>query len=291
MVTQPVQLLRFADHALGRPYHAALVGQSARVAPTEPHDHADYFEFMGVLEGSGQQLLSEGVQQLRAGDVVLMGPGDRHALQGTGTEGMWLVNIAFPAAAWHGFMELARLPEPWGGERGGLPPHWLLDGPQARRAEGIFREALDRFHRGPTMLDLVRFWTELAELLGAASTTGGNPLEGRRPAWLTRVCAAMRGEAELLGGVPRMLELAAVSPAHLSRSMRAHYGMTPTEFVRALRLERAAKLLCTSPAPVTTVAYRCGFSAHSYFSRCFAAAYGLPPREYRRQAWQAFVPR
>ncbi|MFG2563457.1 helix-turn-helix transcriptional regulator [Streptomyces sp. NPDC048496] len=87
-----------------------------------------------------------------------------------------------------------------------------------------------------------------------------------------------------------MLALTAVSPAHLSRSMRTHYGTTPTEFVRALRLERAAELLCTTRESVTAIAHRCGFSGHSYFSRCFATAYGVPPREYRRRAWEAFVP-
>ncbi|WP_051939576.1 helix-turn-helix transcriptional regulator [Phaeacidiphilus oryzae] len=290
MAPSPVPLLRIADQAQGGPYHAALVGRSARAAAPEIHGHADYFEFVGVLRGTGVQLLSHGVQRLRAGDVVLVGPGDRHALRGTGTEGMLYVNLAFPAAAWRGFIELADLPEPYRWEGGALPPCWHLTGRPARRAERVFRKYLGRYERGASALDLVGFWTELAELTAPyaeEAAAGLRPAEVRRPEWLTRACAAMRTEEALRDGVPRLRRLAAVSPAHLSRSMREHYGTTPTEYVRVLRLEHAARLLCATRQPVTAIAQRCGFASHTYLSRCFAAAYGLPPREYRRRAWGA----
>jgi AraC-like DNA-binding protein/mannose-6-phosphate isomerase-like protein (cupin superfamily) len=307
----PHQLLRFADHALGRPYHAALVGQPSRGAASELHGHADYFEFMGVLEGSGLHLLPDGTQRLRAGDVVLARPGDRHALQGSPPVGMWFVNIAFPAASWRGFLDLSRISERPGGqipgareairwEDGGRPPHWRLAPEAATRAEAVFRQALDRFHRQPAMLDVVRFWTDLLELLDLSDRQlppgvvsdhpSDDPSAALRPPWLSAMHSAMRREENLRAGLPRMLELAAVSPAHLSRSMRRHYATTPTDFLRELRLERAVELLCTTSEPVTRIAERCGFTAQSYFTRCFTAAYDVPPREYRLRAWRAFVP-
>jgi transcriptional regulator GlxA family with amidase domain len=100
----------------------------------------------------------------------------------------------------------------------------------------------------------------------------------------------MRAEDNLRGGVSRLLELAGVSPAHLSRSMRPSYGVTPTGFVTDLRLEHAASLLAATNEPVAAIAVRCGFASSSYFSRCFTAAHRLSPREFRRRSQRAFVP-
>lgn len=282
-VDVPEKMLRFAEEAPGTPFHAALVTQPAAAGVSALHGHADFFEFMGVVDGQGRQLLPDGAQQLRAGDVVLARPQDRHALQGLGPDGMRFVNIAFPAAAWQGFTDIARLGV---ATTGAAPPLWRLDGAVAGRAREVFERALDRFHHKPTMLDVLRFWTDLVELLGE----GGTDAAPRRPEWLVRVCAEMQHEEHLRAGVPGMLRLAAVSAAHLSRSMREHYGTTPTAFVTELRLERAAELLGTTSESVTRIAHRCGFSSQSYFTRCFGGAHGVSPKEYRRRVWQAFVP-
>lgn len=278
------EVLRFADSALGKPYHAALVELHASAGVSALHGHADFYEFMGVLGGQGVHLLPGGHQQLRAGDVVLVRPRDRHALQGRGPVGLRFVNIAFPAAVWQGFTDIARITAVTGDEK---PLLWRLDSASAERAREAFELALDRFHHKPVMLDMLRLWTDLAELLGIGEQRVSAT---QRPEWLVRVCAEMQREEHLRGGVPRMLRLAAVSPAHLSRSMREHYDTTPTEFVNELRLERASELLGTTPEPVTRIAHRCGFSSQSYFTRRFGGAHGISPKEYRRRAWQAFVP-
>ncbi|WP_328520681.1 hypothetical protein [Kribbella sp. NBC_00359] len=71
------QALRFESHAFGRPYHAARVRIPARTRDTELHTHADFHEFMGVLSGRGEHLLTRGVDDLVAGNVVLVRPHDR----------------------------------------------------------------------------------------------------------------------------------------------------------------------------------------------------------------------
>ncbi|WP_255951105.1 helix-turn-helix transcriptional regulator [Streptomyces odontomachi] len=305
----PSQLLQYADHAPGLPYHAALVVQSGR---SEQHGHADFYEFMGVASGQGRQLLVDGAQQLHAGDVVLVRPRDRHAMQGFAAGGLTFVNVAFPAALWRGFVGLSGLDPSGSWESAALPPHWRLAGRGAERAAAVFQRALTRYQHRPTMLDALRFWTDLTELLGdpaepavGVRATGrprnarggagvgagqGVSASGRRPDWLARACTAMRQEENLRGGVPRMLRLAAVSAAHLSRTVRTYYGITPTAFVTELRLQRATELLSATTDPVTAIAQRCGFSSQSYFTRCFRAAHGIPPREYRQRAWRAFVP-
>lgn len=275
------QVLRFESHAFGRPYHAARVRIPARARDTELHTHADFHEFMGVVSGSGEHLLTTGAQQLQAGDVVLVRPSDRHAVRGAAPDGLEFVNVAFPSSAWQGFLDLTRTnpTASWAAARRPVTFH-------ATEAIVVFEHALARFQDEPGPYDLMRFWIDLLPLVSSEERTA----RPGTPDWLAKACTAMRAEDNLRGGVPRLLELAAVSPAHLSRSMRTAYGVTPTDFVTDLRLEHAASLLAATNDPVAAIAARCGFASQSYFSRCFTTAHHLSPREFRRRSQRAFVP-
>lgn len=285
------RVLRFELHAFGRPYHAARVRLGPRTAESDLHQHADFYELMGVVAGRGLHLLDVGSRLLQAGDVVLVRPHDRHAFSGLPPHGLEFVNVAFPASAWRGFMDLTRVdPErTWETQR--EPPTFRLGEPGLDAVARTFGTALDRFQTAPAMLDLVRFWSDLLPLAAPGHVPAAVPGEAEHsPPWLAVACAAMRREDNLRRGVPRLLELAQVSAAHLSRTMRAHYGLTPTRFVTDLRLEQAASLLATTTDSVTTIAARCGFASLSYFTRSFRAAHGLAPREFRRRSQRAFVP-
>ena len=266
------EALRFAAHAFGRPYHAARVRIPARARDTELHTHADFHEFMGVVSGRGEHLLTTGVEELHAGDVVLVRPSDRHAVRGSAPDGLEFVNVAFPSSLWQGFLDLTRTP------RGRITVH-------RPAAIPVFEHALARFQDAPTTYDLLRFWTDLLEMLVPSDAAGPAV-----PDWLAKACTAMRATENLRGGVPRLLELAGVSAAHLSRTMRAAYGATPTEFVADLRLEHAASLLAATNLPIAAVATRCGFTSQSYFTRCFTTAHALTPSEFRHRSQRAFVP-
>jgi AraC-like DNA-binding protein len=247
----------------------------------ELHTHADFHEFMGVVSGRGEHLLPTGVEELRAGDVVLVRPSDRHAVRGSAPDGLEFVNVAFPSSAWLGFLDLTRT-NPTASWASARRPVTF----RGTEAIGVFDRALERFQDNPGPYDLIRFWIDLLELLAPADDTAGPGT----PTWLAKACTAMRAEDNFRGGVPRLLELAGVSPAHLSRSMRTAYGVTPTAFVTDLRLEHAASLLAATNAPVAAIATRCGFSSQSYFTRCFTAAHQLSPREFRHRSQRAFVP-
>lgn len=274
------QVLRFEAHAFGRPYHAARVRIPARARDTELHTHADFHEFMGVVSGSGEHLLTTGVEQLTPGTIVLVRPADRHAVRGSAPDGLEFVNVAFPSAVWQGFLDLTRTDPTasWSAARGPIS----FDQPAAITA---FEQALARFQDNPSTLDLLRFWIDLVELLAPADALGPGI-----PDWLARACTSMRAEENLRGGVPRLLELAGVSAAHLSRSMRTAYGVTPTAFVTDLRLEHAASLLAATNTPIATIATRCGFTTQSYFTRRFTTAHDLTPSEFRHRSQRAFVP-
>lgn len=64
------------------------------------------------------------------------------------------------------------------------------------------------------------------------------------------------------------------------RKIQSLTGQTPTEFVRTIRLRRAAELLREGRLTVSEIGYMTGFSSVSYFSRCFRSLYGVPPTQF-----------
>lgn len=76
----------------------------------------------------------------------------------------------------------------------------------------------------------------------------------------------------------------AMSRGHLYKRLTQLTGMTPVEFIRTIRLHRAAQLLKRSGMTVAEVAYAVGFNNPKYFSRYFKEAYGMLPSAYRNSA-------
>lgn len=57
-------------------------------------------------------------------------------------------------------------------------------------------------------------------------------------------------------------------------------GLTPVEYIRAVKLDKAAALLETSDYNVAQIAYMTGFGTPSYFSRSFKGKFNVLPSEY-----------
>jgi DNA-binding response OmpR family regulator len=57
-------------------------------------------------------------------------------------------------------------------------------------------------------------------------------------------------------------------------------GQTPVEFIRSVKLEKAAQLLANSEMNIAEIAYSVGFSTPNYFAKSFRAKYNMLPSEY-----------
>lgn len=72
----------------------------------------------------------------------------------------------------------------------------------------------------------------------------------------------------------------AMSRSSLHKKLKSLSGHVPNEFIRLVRLKRAAKLLLTGEYNVSEIGYMVGFNSPSYFSKCFAQQFGLTPSEF-----------
>jgi|GEM_PF-746826 len=65
--------------------------------------------------------------------------------------------------------------------------------------------------------------------------------------------------------------------------LKSIVGMTPIDFLRHVRLQKAQQLLANSSLNVSEIAYTVGFSDPKYFSKIFRKELGVSPTEYRAQ--------
>lgn len=72
-----------------------------------------------------------------------------------------------------------------------------------------------------------------------------------------------------------------ISRVHLYKKLVAITGKTPIEFIRIIRLKRAAQLLRQSRQNVSEIAYQVGFNNPKYFSKYFKDEFGMLPSVYQ----------
>ncbi|MDO4844753.1 MAG: helix-turn-helix transcriptional regulator, partial [Bacteroidales bacterium] len=72
---------------------------------------------------------------------------------------------------------------------------------------------------------------------------------------------------------------------HLSRSVlfertKEACGMTPNNFIKEMRLRKAASLLAEQKYKVNEICYMVGFNTPSYFAKCFFRQFGVLPKDF-----------
>ncbi|MFD1142857.1 tetratricopeptide repeat protein [Larkinella insperata] len=77
---------------------------------------------------------------------------------------------------------------------------------------------------------------------------------------------------------------AGLSRMQLHRKLTALTGQSAGDFIRVMRLKRAAQLLEGQAATVSEIAYEVGFNSLSYFSKVFREQFGVLPTEYANRS-------
>ena len=99
---------------------------------------------------------------------------------------------------------------------------------------------------------------------------------------LDSVIYARLGDRDL--SVDKVAELLRMGRTVFYKKVRGTTGYTPNEYIRVVRLKRAAELLKEGEKNVSEVAYEVGFDTPYYFSKCFKEQFGVPPSQFSRMA-------
>lgn len=123
----------------------------------------------------------------------------------------------------------------------------------------------------------------LLELLAAVSRSRVEALPNGMAPWLGEARDRLHAD---VAPRPSLAELAAevgVHPVTLARAFRRTFGCTVGEYLRRLRIDRAAGQLATGTQPLAEIALAAGFADQSHFSNVFRRRVGMSPSVYRRE--------
>jgi AraC-like DNA-binding protein len=97
-----------------------------------------------------------------------------------------------------------------------------------------------------------------------------------------RVITAMRGQLDQPMTLRELAKIGFSSPYHFNRTFRQVTGVPPLQFLYALRLEAAKRMLFETQKKVIDICYEVGYSSVGTFTRRFADVLGVSPIGFRK---------
>jgi AraC family transcriptional regulator len=230
------------------------------------HEH-DELQISVVLRGTVREVVGNSVVAGAALSVVVKDPGVRHA-DDFGQGGALMARLSLRNAEFSGLVESAGRATAWRWTR-----HAQVAAPFLRIIARGNAGQRAFCHDDNDVVDLV------AAISARPSSATGAP-----PAWLAGIVTEMTEgwSAEL--SVTGMAKRAGVHPVYLARCIRRWYGVSAGDVLREARLSRAAEALAAGNDSVSTIAHESGFSDEAHFCRSLAAAAGITPGRFRREA-------
>jgi AraC family transcriptional regulator len=137
--------------------------------------------------------------------------------------------------------------------------------------------------RQPDRLSPLSLEALLLDLLATASRTLHVDAD-LPPEWLMKAKAYLEVHFGESVRIQDAAERAGVSPTRLSAEFRRHFGESPSEYLRSLRVETASRALRTTSKDISRIAFETGFCDQAHLTRVFKRETGVTPGEYRRWA-------
>jgi AraC family transcriptional regulator len=122
----------------------------------------------------------------------------------------------------------------------------------------------------------------LLELLAAGARLSSVDRPGSQPTWLGDVLEMLRGDTGTHWTLSQLAAAVEVHPVTLARAFRRTHSCSVGEYVRRLRIERAAQELGGSTRSIAEIAMSAGFADQSHFSNVFRRQTGMSPSAFRR---------
>lgn len=85
--------------------------------------------------------------------------------------------------------------------------------------------------------------------------------------------------------VEEMAQTVGISAPHLQKLFKIQTEISPVQYLRTLRLEKARELLENSFKQVSEIGFEVGMVDQSHFTRDFKQKYGSTPSAYRKEHW------
>lgn len=133
---------------------------------------------------------------------------------------------------------------------------------------------------------LIKARSELQKSVRIQSITEAKPIEAesvseKQLAKIAKVLEENISDPDL--NVNFLCEKSGIPNKQLYRIIKKYMGIGPLDYIRRVRLQKAAMLLSQHRFTVAEVSYMVGFTTPSYFAKCFQNQFGVKPSQYQSE--------
>lgn len=241
----------------------------------EFHYH-DSYELYYLAGGSRRILVQDRIYELEPGDAVLFKPNVFHRSMNSGSHIRY--NIEFTSDFMSSYFtetasaELLSCFE---------TEYIRLEPDECHELERLFRSARSEYESGG--LFYISFACILKLLCSAAART---PIQPKQ--CLTKASRTLQPVIEYINknyadivGIDEIASQCYLNKSYLCRLFKKETGMTLTQYINNVRIQRACEMISDTELDMTEIALRCGFSSAPYFSSVFKSAVKCTPSEFR----------
>ena len=250
-----------------------------------PYHWQETTEILWIQTGELNLKIQEKNDIAKAGDIIYINPGELHGMQPQTPDCTYLAFI-FPLS----WLQFAQLDE--AGERfivplteGNARVITRLPSTIAMQAYHILQEIYDNYCQsdGNWLLikaNLLRFY---ACLYQNDLVTYGAQKDSAQMRLLLEIARYIQTHYQEKLSLQELGQVFHMSPKYFSVFFQKHFTRNFTEYLTAIRIERAKIMLVESDADIELISQQTGFTSSSYFIRMFRETLGLTPGQYRKQ--------
>lgn len=104
----------------------------------------------------------------------------------------------------------------------------------------------------------------------------------KRPAWVSEIHTILNDQFSDTLSLDYLSKMVNIHPVHLSRDFSKYFNCGLSTYIRKLRIQKSLELIAQRKSDLTTIAFDCGFSDQSHFTRCFREFNGINPSQYKK---------
>lgn len=105
----------------------------------------------------------------------------------------------------------------------------------------------------------------------------------KNPAWLHSLVEIVYQSNEPFD-LKSLSDELAIHPGHLSRSIPKYLSTTLGDYIRQIKIKKSIDFILASPKPLSDIAFDCGFSDQSHFTRTFKYYMSMTPKEFKKKS-------